>query len=413
MKKQTIEKSILEIMDSKFKIAIDMRGTQTYSLHRGIGTLWREIMIRLAKIDSENNYLLIYAKDFPASDDEVLYPENFHKIYINVPFFRKKLSLSYLWTLDNFVLERVVKKFGADVLMHTTFAELWFKSKKIKGIPTVMWVYDMIPFIFSRTYFDKAKYGRLKKIFMKKKLKFAEKLDLIITISVAGKVDFLRFVPSYPEDKVIVDYLGVNPEFENVPKLLVDNTIKKFALTPNYIFYLGGIDPRKNLHRAIEAYSIALKMRANLPDIVIAGKMDEKHKDYVSLMQKIDELGLDERVKFIGFVPDDLLPALYFAASFLLFPSLCEGFGLPVAEAMTAGCPVLTSNLSSMPEVAGKCALFIDPHSTKSIADGIVKMCSDNELREKLKKCGKIQAQNFNWEHTAKNLIDIVERMVK
>ncbi|MCD6418497.1 glycosyltransferase family 4 protein [bacterium] len=398
-------------MAKGYNIAIDMRGIQTGSFFRGIGTLWREIMKQLAEIDRKNRYILLYAKNFPASDDGIEYPENFRKIFVDVPFFKNKYSIFYLWTVDYRHIERIFIGEGADVMMLTQFAEVRFPGKPSKKIPTAVWIYDLIPFRFQEEYFKKAKFGSIKKFLMTKKLKYTAQASMIIAISNAVKSE-LEKIDEFSKKNIAVVPLGVRKNFFEISDDDIKALADKFGLPEKFLLYIGGIDPRKNLLRLLDAYSIA-RNRIDLPPIVIAGKLDPTHKDYYRLMDKIKNLSLSENIIFSGFIPDELLPALYRAAMFLVFPSLYEGFGLPVVEAMAAECPVLTSNISAMPEVADDCAVFVDPYDASSIADGIVALASSEELRKRLVACGRRRAQHFSWKNSAEKFIKVMERVAE
>ena len=130
-------------------------------------------------------------------------------------------------------------------------------------------------------------------------------------------------------------------------------------------------------------------------------------------MREIKNNKLSDKIVFHGFVPDDQLPAMYANAQFLLFPSLYEGFGLPAVEAMAAGCPVLTSNRSAIPEVAGDCALMVDPYDVEEIASAILKLAGDEQLRIKLAECGRKRARQFSWAKTAEKFVSTLEEVVK
>ena len=388
-----------------------MRGLQTHSLHRGIGVLWRNMMRNLAIIDKNNQYYLFYAAGFPAADDFIEYPENFERIRVRIPFFRQKKSIPLMWFWDTHRLGSLAKSLSVDVLVYTTFAEIWFPDRKVRNIPTIAWIYDLIPFLFQEEYFKKIQYGLIKKILMTKKLKYALSYDAIITLSESCIPDILKFIPTN-SGAVYYDYLGVDPSFFRIDEDLKDKAKFKFNLPDNYIFYIGGIDPRKNLIRLIKAYSVALQL-IDLPPVIIVGNVDKTYRHYKGFIRTISERGLLDRFIFIGFVPDEYIPALYSMAEFLLFPSLYEGFGLPVLEAMAAGCPVLTSNLSSMPEIAGNCAVLVDPYNPDSIAQGIIELIKNAELRESLARCGRERARHFSWRKTAKRFLEIINEVVQ
>lgn len=177
-----------------------------------------------------------------------------------------------------------------------------------------------------------------------------------------------------------------------------------------YFLFVGTLEPRKNLVRLLEAYS---KLSASIQDknsLVIAGG---KGWGGIDLAKHIDNLGLKNRVRLLGFVSESTLSALYENCSFLVMPSLYEGFGLPIIDAMSYGKSVLTSNNSSMPEVAGEAGLFVDPFDSDSIRDGLEKMITDHEFRNSLAAKAKECAAKFNWDLSAKKLVDVFERAIK
>ncbi|UCB52689.1 MAG: glycosyltransferase family 4 protein, partial [Candidatus Zixiibacteriota bacterium] len=175
----------------------------------------------------------------------------------------------------------------------------------------------------------------------------------------------------------------------------------------NYLFYVGDMRPYKNLDRSLEAFA-----KLNNRDIkfVVAGKKDPRF--YPNLERKVDQLALKNRVVFMGYVPGEDLPFLYSEARALVFPSLYEGFGLPPLEAMACGCPVVTSNAASLPEVCGEAAHYVDPESVDSIAQGIHQVVTDQNLRNTLIHKGIKRAQLFSWEKAAKRVLDIFEEVL-
>ena len=214
----------------------------------------------------------------------------------------------------------------------------------------------------------------------------------------------------------------------------LQDCLNKFDLkNQKYFLFVGSIQPRKNLTRLITAYKVFLDSISTgngeeyrvssirykgkdrhssirytcptiLPPLVLAGSKGWLSDDIYTLPKK---LGIEDYVKFLGFVPDQDLPALYRGSLGFLFPSLFEGFGLPILEAMASGCPVLTSNTSSLPEVAGKAALLVDPESETEIAQGILKLFLDEKLRNKLKKMGIAQSQKFSWKKAAEETLNL------
>ncbi|MFQ3661823.1 MAG: glycosyltransferase family 1 protein, partial [Chloroflexaceae bacterium] len=174
------------------------------------------------------------------------------------------------------------------------------------------------------------------------------------------------------------------------------------ALEAPYFLYIGTIQPRKNLTRLIEAFAHAGPDDALL---VIAGR-----RGWLSepIVRRVAELGLTNRVRFPGYVPDADLPALLSGALAFVFPSLYEGFGMPVLEAMACGAPVLTSTTSALPEVAGDAALLVDPCDTDAIAAALRRLAADAPLRASLRARGLVRAADFTWERCARKTLDVL-----
>ncbi len=178
--------------------------------------------------------------------------------------------------------------------------------------------------------------------------------------------------------------------------------------TRNYFLYLGRHDAYKNLQRVIEAFS-KLPNHSSY-ELWIAGPSDQRHTPI--LVNQIASLGLTEQVKFLSYVPYDELPIVLNQAIALVFPSLWEGFGLPILEAMACGTPVITSNLSSMPEVTGEAALLVDPYNVGAIADALRQVSSDSNLRTHLRQLSLDRASQFSWAKTADATATILKQFL-
>jgi glycosyltransferase involved in cell wall biosynthesis len=175
-----------------------------------------------------------------------------------------------------------------------------------------------------------------------------------------------------------------------------------------YILNVGTLEPRKNLAGLLQAFARA--RRKGLPhSLVVVGANGWGNS---SVERLVDELGIREHVHVSGFVDDQTLPRLYAAADFFVYPSLYEGFGLPVLEAMACGAPVITSNVSSMPEVAGGAALLVDPRSTDELCDAMLRLAGDGQLRSLLRVKGKERAGQFSWERTAEQTWQIYQEVM-
>jgi glycosyltransferase involved in cell wall biosynthesis len=203
-------------------------------------------------------------------------------------------------------------------------------------------------------------------------------------------------------------YNGVGKHFKPVtnPAELL-KAKEKYHLPDNFVFFLGNTDPKKNVIGVLKALSI-LKSKKLLNFKLLMLDIDREYLK--GIMRKIGDESLVDDIVFSGYVPNIDLPAIYSQASLFLYPSLRESFGIPLLEAMACGAPIITSNTSSMPEVAGQAAIFVDPLDANQIADAILKLQSDNELKEKLKSAGFERINNFTWQHNAELTLSIYKQ---
>jgi glycosyltransferase involved in cell wall biosynthesis len=227
----------------------------------------------------------------------------------------------------------------------------------------------------------------------------------VIAISQATKADLVRLA-GIPAEKITVVHHGVSPRFaQSQPTDIRRNGPLLAHLGQNpYFLYVGTIQPRKNLVRLIEAFALATQADPRW-HLVLVGK-----QGWLSgpIMQRINELGLTQRVIITGYLPDAEIPALLAGATAFVFPSLYEGFGMPVLEAMAAGIPVLTSNSSALPEVAGDAAILVDPLDTQAIAAGIQRLAHDADLRALLRERGLARAALFTWDRCADQTLRVL-----
>jgi glycosyltransferase involved in cell wall biosynthesis len=222
--------------------------------------------------------------------------------------------------------------------------------------------------------------------------RLARRVRKVITVSEFSKeriVDYCRVAP----EKVQVIHCGVGPQFQPQSEAAIAQAREKLSLPPRYALCVCSLEPRKNLLRLLQAWGAMPNRPADLQLVLVGAKG-----------QVFGDVGLDEpppAVQLAGYVADDMLPALYAGAEFFAFPSIYEGFGLPVIEAMACGTPVLTSNITSMPEVAGNAALLVDPLKIDSIAAGLQQLADDTALRSRLRLLGLERAKAFSWDVAA------------
>jgi glycosyltransferase involved in cell wall biosynthesis len=275
-------------------------------------------------------------------------------------------------------------------------------------VPTVVTVYDLIPLLFPQVVSARARF------LFRWATRFALRAATrIIVISEATRRDLRKYY-DLPPEKVAAIPLAADPGFRPRSSAQIEELRREYALPEDYALYLGSNKPHKNLERLVEAWhqivqsGAAPTPRAG-PSLVIAGTWDARYPECKQLVQA---LGLDDRVRFFGPVPEEDLPALYSAATLFVFPSLYEGFGLPVLEAMACGIPVVCSKTSSLPEIAGQAALTFDPLDTAGMAAQIETAFYDEARREDMRGRGLERASEFSWAETARRTLDIYRREV-
>lgn len=225
----------------------------------------------------------------------------------------------------------------------------------------------------------------------------------VIAVSRATAADLQHFY-GVPAERITVVYEAA-PDAVVVPAGLMAVVQERYALRRPYALFVGTIQPRKNIARLVQAYAWLYQNSAIGWDFVLAGAPGWLSD---SLLEEAHALGLEDQLRFLGYVPDDDLPALLKGAHFFCFPTLFEGFGLPVLEAQRYGVPVLTSNNSSLPEVAGDAALLVDPTDVDAIANAMLRLSQDEVLREQLIEAGYANVRRFSWEKAARETLEVL-----
>jgi len=234
-----------------------------------------------------------------------------------------------------------------------------------------------------------------------------QRLDSIITASEHSKMDILRYLPVKPENITVIPE-AASPIYQPLSSTEVEHTLSRHRINFPYILYVGSIQARKNLTRLLEAFA-QVRHWAQKWKLVIVGAAQWK---YASVFETLEQLQLTSNVHFTNYVAESDLPALYNGASLFVFPSLYEGFGLPVLEAMACGTPVITSNCSSLPEVTGEAAILVDPVDTNAIALAMRRVLEEPDLARTLKEKGIARAQQFSWKQTARRTAQVYERLL-
>jgi glycosyltransferase involved in cell wall biosynthesis len=226
----------------------------------------------------------------------------------------------------------------------------------------------------------------------------------VITDSEASADDIVRLL-GVPRERVDVVPLAADETFRPIADAERLTAVRRrYGLDAPFVLYVGNVEPRKNLPRLIEAFA-----RVEIPDVTLA-LVGGLAWGTNSTTRRIHELGLDRRVRLLGYVPDEDLPSLFSAAELFAYPSLLEGFGLPVLEAMACGAPVLTSQTDALVEIADGAARLVDPYSVDAIAEGLAELLSQPRERARLAVAGLARARRYSWEATARLTLDAYHR---
>ncbi len=236
-----------------------------------------------------------------------------------------------------------------------------------------------------------------------------KKAKRVLTISLASKNDIIKHYQIAP-DRVVVTYPGIKLDAAKGTQYM--EALKNiYGVTGEYILFVGTLQPRKNIVRLIEAFALVRESKEyNDLQLVIIGKRGWQYQDILAAPRKLQ---VQDSVKFLDFVSDNDLASFYHNARCFILPSLYEGFGLPILEAMKYDCPVITSNVSSMPEVGGEAAIYINPYDTDDIADKIREVLGNETLRKQMVEEGKKQIKKFSWEKTAKETLQVLTEIAK
>lgn len=282
-------------------------------------------------------------------------------------------------------------------LIHT----VGFSAPLIRSCKVVSTVHDLIGLIYSDHLSPWSRF------YWKRWLPHSfRKADHLIASSENTKRDILKFL-HYPEHRISVIPLAVDRRFKKMDEESAYRTLKNYFMFDQFILNVGTLEPRKNLKNLILAYAMLNKdLRKSYP-LIVVGKIGWGVGE---LHQLIKSANVEEDVHFIDYVPDEDLVSFYNGATLFIYPSLYEGFGLPVLEAMSCGTAVIASNVSSLPEVTGDAALLIDPLKPKEIADAIKSLLLNRSLRESMESRGLEQSTLFSWERVAKMTTEVYER---
>jgi len=340
----------------------------------------------LAAIDKENSYFVFCSTI--SSRELANLPKNF-RIIAGAP---RHVFLRLVWEQSILPLF-LCKKYGISVLFSPNYTSPILHP----GFRSIVTIHDLSFYPLSKLY-------PLKRRLFKPIIKFSVRVaDKVIAVSEYTRKDILKYIGDFGK-KVTVVYEAADKRFgDSVSIKAINDTRTKFGIKNEYVLFTGFLEPRKNLERLLEAFA---KIKEDVPhDLVMTGA---KGWWYDSTYKKVESLGIAGRVIFTGYVSDHELPSLYAGAALFAFPSLYEGFGISVLEAICCGTPVLVSNNTSLPEVAGEAGVYVDPYDVGDISMKLKKVLVNPAERAALKrKCPKVKI-NFSWEKAARQTLQVI-----
>ncbi len=385
------------------RIGVDMRGLLTGTIS-GVEQYTLSILRSLFELDHHNTYVLFYIsyRDMDTRMEKLLEEHPFLKgdnievkplHWVNFPLLLHALFKPLDWP-------KVDKVIGGLDVMFMPSPRLLPLSSDCKKVTTF---HDLIFFRYPEYYDFKSRLWQWQMSYGYE----ARSSDKVIAVSEATKRDLIKLCAVDPS-RIEVVYEAA-AEYYSIPSTpeLFERLKEKHDLPEQYLFYVGSLEPRKNIGSVVRALDQIRNLSGDTMKLVISGGKSWLTSEVYRL---IEELKLENQVIFTGRVTEEEKIALYNHALALVFPSFYEGFGLMILEAYAAGCAVITSNVSSLPEIAGSAALLVDPHKPEDLAAAILRLKQDSNLRTELIAKGRARAQQFSWDAAAQHTLNIIEQ---
>lgn len=366
------------------QIGIDARiahysrgGIRSYVVH---------LLDALRTVDDETDYHILHSrKDLETSTSD----SNFHRVACWTPCHHR---------FERWTLGIEISRLGLDLLHSPDFIPPAFGYDR-----SVITIHDLNFLYYPRFLTPESRR------YYNEQIEWAvQRTDHILADSHATKTD-LTSVLGVSSERITVIHLAADPSFQPVPDGEAHRVANQYGLEPGFLFFVGTLEPRKNVPGLLHAYRILLDQKATAEPLVLVGG---KGWLYEEIFDRVEALGLSDQVRFLHRVPDTDLPGLYSAASVLTTPSFYEGFGLPALEAMACGTPVVVADRASLPEVVGDAGLLVDPEDPEAIAAGLNRVLTDEDMRASMAALGLERASGFSWERVARETLDVYRAVV-
>lgn len=379
-------------------ILIDGQTLHTREMHRGIGRYFLEVLKRLSGGTREDRIFIATVED-AALDGFQGVPPVILKAPVDAGADPDLKALQYRQGLQD-----IVSKEGIEVFWNPNpLMDNVLYPGRLAGCMSIATVHDLIPLKFPEQYLDRLDPGAFDDYIGR--LTRLPLLDGIIAVSKATRDDLLRYT-SVPEQKITVIYEGVGGMFFDRPSRTDAEEVGfRYGLPRDFLFSFGGENFRKNNDNLIRSFAILIKKYSRDIALVLGSDFTKEYRD--GLTRLAEELGVAGKVMFTGAIPDGDLTAIYNLSTVFVFPSLYEGFGLPVLEAMAAGTPVAASNASSIPEVLGDAGIYFDPADPEDIAAKLAKLLDDGDMRKRFSEASALRAGEFNWDKTVAEIANL------
>ena len=382
------------------RVAFDLRpALKKNSRRRGIGKYTLEVAKALLELRDPRLDLLLYGCGTDRPDLPLAHYEYRSLFQLSKP---SRLS----WLSDRLLLPRQLSKDGAQIFHANDITSIAFRS----GMKTVVTVHDVIPLVFWEQMKPSIPWDY--SIALREGFRRVRRADLVVTDSAYSKADIGRHL-HVDADKIAVVYPGCDSRFAPVePELARRRIAENFGIDRPFLFYVGGSDFRKNLGCLVDAF-VDIRKSGYQGLLVMAGETFQWDIGEVRrIREKIAARQIEPLVMFPGFVAEDQLVDFYSGCDAFVFPSLYEGFGLPVLEALRCGALVLTTRVSSIPEVAGDAAVYFDPEDPSSLAKSFCELADDPARQAELREKGKARTVQFNWNEAARQLLALYDSLL-
>jgi glycosyltransferase involved in cell wall biosynthesis len=363
----------------------------TWHIGSGLATYTNNLLENLNRLQQLKNIFLFYPyKDRTDCFEINDIPKNLLIGERRLDFWRNVYELQWAVSYPIEVFHNTVNGIGL--------------PQTLKGI-IIITLHDLIPYVMPETV-DRPHLDYT----LKNTPRIIEDVSHIITVSQYSKSDIQKYF-GVDDDKITVTHLAADPIFKPLDRDNAKRVIfNKYGIDKPYLLYLGGFSQRKNIARLIKAFKKVIMEKEEVINLLILG---EHSRSFRSLWKLTEELELCDYVKFLNFVPTADLPYFYNGAVVFAYPSLYEGFGLPPLEAMQCGTPVVTSNVSSIPEIVGDACLLTNPYSVDNIAEAIFTLFSDRDEWQKYSLMGIEKAKEYSWQKTAAETLEVYKKCMK